>query len=84
MPATLTTAAFAAEPALRIEGSVGRDCIPKPARLVSLADLQAMPRVKLEAKTHDGNQHVFEGVAVGLEFPAIVYISWEAGAIGRR
>jgi DMSO/TMAO reductase YedYZ molybdopterin-dependent catalytic subunit len=57
-------AAFAADPALRIEGIAGRDGILKPPVLLSLADLQAMPRVQLQAKTQDGKPHLFEGVAV--------------------
>jgi hypothetical protein len=60
----LATAVFAADPALRIAGVAGRDGVAKPETLLTASDLQAMPRVKLQAKTHDGKEHTFEGVAV--------------------
>jgi hypothetical protein len=60
----LATAAFAADPILRIEGISGRDGVARPAMNLSLADLEAMPRVTLKGKTHDGKEHAFEGVAV--------------------
>lgn len=60
----LSAAAFAADPALRIEGVAGRDGVSKPALQLTLADLAAMPRVTLQGKTHDGKEHSFEGVAV--------------------
>jgi DMSO/TMAO reductase YedYZ molybdopterin-dependent catalytic subunit len=64
LPLLLVLATFAADPALRIEGVAGRDGVAKPAVLLSLADLQAMPRIQFQAKTQDGKSHVFEGVAV--------------------
>jgi DMSO/TMAO reductase YedYZ molybdopterin-dependent catalytic subunit len=60
----LAASAFAADPALRIEGVAGRDGVAQPAAQFTLADLAAMPRVKLPGKTHDGKQHEFEGVAL--------------------
>jgi len=60
----LAATAFAADPALRIEGVAGRDGVARPPLLLSLADLQAMPRTSLAAKTHDGTEHKFEGVAM--------------------
>jgi hypothetical protein len=60
----LSAAAFAADPALRIEGVTGRDGVPKPALQFTLADLAAMPRVSVQGKTHDGKDHGFEGVAL--------------------
>jgi DMSO/TMAO reductase YedYZ molybdopterin-dependent catalytic subunit len=60
----LAAAAFAADPALRIEGIAGRDGVARPPLLLSLADLEAMPRSSLQAKTHDGTEHKFEGVAL--------------------
>ena len=74
LPLLLALSAFAGDPALRIEGIAGRDGVPKPATLLSLADLQAMPRTHLQAKTQDGKAHDFEGVAVAellkrAEFP---------------
>jgi DMSO/TMAO reductase YedYZ molybdopterin-dependent catalytic subunit len=56
--------AFAAEPALRIDGVAGRDGIAKPATQLSLSDLQSMPRAKARVKMRDGKEHLFEGVAV--------------------
>lgn len=58
------SAAFAADPALRIEGVSGRDGAVKPAMELSLVELAAMPRVTVQGKTHDGKDHTFEGVAV--------------------
>jgi hypothetical protein len=60
----LAAAAFAADPALRIEGIAGRDGVVKPAQQFSLADIAAMPRTTLQGKTHDGKDHTFEGVAM--------------------
>lgn len=61
----LAAAAFAADPALRIEGVAGRDGVARPALQLTLADIAAMPRVTLQGKTHDGKeQHTFEGVAL--------------------
>ena len=60
----LSAAAFAAGPALRIEGVAGRDGVAKPALQLSLGDIAALPRTSLKAKTHDGNEHTFEGVAM--------------------
>jgi DMSO/TMAO reductase YedYZ molybdopterin-dependent catalytic subunit len=60
----LSAAAFAAGPALRIEGIAGRDGVPKPPLQLTLADLAAMPRTTLPGKTHDGKDHTFEGVAM--------------------
>ena len=57
-------AALAADPALRIEGVAGRDAVPKPATLLTFSDLLAMPRTRVEARTHDGKEHTFEGVAM--------------------
>jgi len=62
--ALLALAAFAADPALRIEGVSGRDGVARPPVALTLADLLAMPRVKLQARTQDGKEHTFEGVAV--------------------
>jgi hypothetical protein len=59
-----TAAALAAGPALRIEGIAGRDGVSKPAQEFTLADLAALPRTTLQAKTHDGKDHAFEGVAM--------------------
>ena len=66
LPALLFVAAvaFAADPALRVEGMAGRDGVLKPALQLSLADIAAMPRVTVQAKTHDGKEHTFEGVAM--------------------
>jgi hypothetical protein len=60
----LALAAFGADPALRIEAVAGRDGVTKPATVLTLSDLQSMPRVKLQAKTRDGKEHMFEGVAI--------------------
>jgi len=60
----LSASAFAADPALRIEGVAGRDGVARPAAQFTLADLAAMPRLKLQAKTHDGKEHAFEGAAL--------------------
>jgi hypothetical protein len=60
----LAAAAFAADPALRIEGVAGRDGVAKPALQLSLADIAAMPHISLKAKTHDGKEHTFDGVAI--------------------
>ena len=60
----LAAAAFAADPALRIEGVVGRDGVAKPALQLTLGDIAAMPRVTLQGKAHDGKEHAFEGVAL--------------------
>src|SRR5580693_9442634 len=61
----LAAAAFAADPALRIEGIAGRDGVAKPAQTFSLADIAAMPRTTVQIKTpHDGKDHTFEGVAM--------------------
>jgi DMSO/TMAO reductase YedYZ molybdopterin-dependent catalytic subunit len=60
----LAAAAFAADPALRIEGVAGRDGVPKPALQLTLADIAGMSRTTLSGKTHDGKEHTFEGVAV--------------------
>jgi DMSO/TMAO reductase YedYZ molybdopterin-dependent catalytic subunit len=60
----LAAAAFAADPALRIEGVAGRDGVAKPALQFTLADIAAMPRTTLPGKTHDGKDHTFEGVAM--------------------
>jgi hypothetical protein len=61
----LAAAAFAAGPALRIEGIAGRDGVAKAAQEYTLADLAAMPRTTVQAKTsHDGKDHTFEGVAM--------------------
>jgi DMSO/TMAO reductase YedYZ molybdopterin-dependent catalytic subunit len=64
LPAILVVSAFGADPVLRIEGIAGHDGVPRAAFQVSLADLQSMPRVTLQAKTHDGKDHAFEGVAL--------------------
>jgi DMSO/TMAO reductase YedYZ molybdopterin-dependent catalytic subunit len=60
----LAAAAFAADPALRIDGVAGRDGVVKPALQLTLPDIAAMPRTTLTGKTHDGKEHTFEGVAV--------------------
>ena len=60
----LAAAAFAADPALRIEGIAGRDGVPKPVLQLTLGDIAAMPRTTLPGKTHDGKDHTFEGVAM--------------------
>jgi len=60
----LAAAAFAADPALRLDGVAGRDGVALPPVLLSLAELQALPRTALQARTHDGTEHKFEGVAV--------------------
>lgn len=60
----LAVSAFAADPVLRIEGIAGHDGVVQPPMQLSLADLQSMPRVSLPAKTHDGKDHTFEGVAL--------------------
>jgi DMSO/TMAO reductase YedYZ molybdopterin-dependent catalytic subunit len=60
----LAISAFAADPVLRIEGIAGHDGVVKAPLQISLADLQAMPRVTVRAKTHDGKEHGFEGVAL--------------------
>jgi hypothetical protein len=54
----LAAAAFAADPALRIEGT------SRPALALTLDDLAAMPRASVQGKTHDGKEHSFEGVAL--------------------
>ena len=54
----------AADPALRVEGVAGRDGVSKPPLALSLADLSAMPRTKVQARTHDNQEHTFEGVAL--------------------
>lgn len=64
---TLLAAAFAAlltaaEPSLRIEGVSGRDGVVKPPLTFTLTDLAAMPRTKIQARTHDNQEHSFEGV----------------------
>ncbi|HEX3744271.1 MAG TPA: molybdopterin-dependent oxidoreductase [Bryobacteraceae bacterium] len=66
LPAVLliAAAAFAAEPALRIEGIAGRDGVAKPALTLSLADIAAMPRTTVQGKAHDGKEHTFEGVSM--------------------
>jgi len=56
--------AFAADPALRIEGIAGRDGVAKHALQFTLADIAAMPRTTVQGKTHDGKDHTFEGVAM--------------------
>jgi DMSO/TMAO reductase YedYZ molybdopterin-dependent catalytic subunit len=58
----LAATAFAADPALRIEGVAGRDGVAKPALNLSLADIAAMPHTTLKGKTHDGKEHTFDGV----------------------
>jgi hypothetical protein len=60
----LAVAAFAADPALRIEGVAGRDGVAKPTLQLTLADIAAMPRTSLKGKTHDGKEHTFDGVAM--------------------
>jgi DMSO/TMAO reductase YedYZ molybdopterin-dependent catalytic subunit len=60
----LAGAAFAVEPALRIQGIAGRDGVAKPALELALTDIAAMPRTTLQGKTHDGKDHTFEGVAM--------------------
>jgi DMSO/TMAO reductase YedYZ molybdopterin-dependent catalytic subunit len=60
----LAGAAFAADPVLRIEGVAGHDGVARPPVQFSLAELQSMPRVALQAKAHDGKDHAFEGVAL--------------------
>jgi len=60
----LAVSAFAADPVLRIEGIAGHDGVVKAPLQIALADLQTMPRISLRAKTHDGKEHVFEGVAL--------------------
>jgi len=57
-------AAFAAGPALRIEGVSGRDGVARPTLELTLADLAGMPRTTVSGKTHDGKEHVFEGVSM--------------------
>ena len=66
LPALLivAAAAFAAGPALRVEGISGRDGVLKPAFELSLAEIAAMPRATVQGKTHDGKDHTFEGVAM--------------------
>ena len=66
LPALLfvAAAAFAAGPALRIEGISGRDGVAKPALQLTLAEIAAMPRTSVSGKTHDGKEHLFEGVAM--------------------
>ena len=56
--------AFAAEPALKIDGVTGRDGLSKPALQLSLGDLSAMPRTKVQIKMRDNKEHIFGGVAV--------------------
>jgi hypothetical protein len=56
--------AFAAEPALKIDGVTGRDGLSKPALQLSLGDLSAIPRTKVQIKMRDNKEHIFEGVAV--------------------
>jgi DMSO/TMAO reductase YedYZ molybdopterin-dependent catalytic subunit len=60
----LAAAAFAAGPALRIEGIAGRDGVAKPPLELTLADLAAMPRSSVSGKTHDGKEQQFEGVSM--------------------
>jgi DMSO/TMAO reductase YedYZ molybdopterin-dependent catalytic subunit len=66
LPALLfvAAAAFAADPALRVEGISGRDGVLKPALELSLAEIAVMPRTTVQGKTHDGKDHTFEGVAM--------------------
>jgi len=66
LPALLfvAAAAFAADPALLLEGISGRDGVLKPTLELSLADIAVMPRTTVQAKTHDGKEHTFEGVAM--------------------
>ena len=52
----------AAEPSLRIEGVSGRDGVVKLPLTLTLADLAAMPRVKVQVRTHDNKDHTYEGV----------------------
>jgi hypothetical protein len=68
LPALLfvAAAAFGADPALRIEGISGRDGVAKPALQLTLAEIAAMPRTAVSGKTHDGKEHLFEGVAMDI------------------
>ncbi len=52
----------AAEPSLRIEGVSGRDGVAKPPLTLTLSDLAAMPRAKVQVRTHDNQDHTYEGV----------------------
>ncbi|HTX39866.1 MAG TPA: molybdopterin-dependent oxidoreductase [Bryobacteraceae bacterium] len=52
----------AAEPSLRIEGVSGRDGVAKPALTLTLSDLAGMPRTKVQVRTHDNQDHTYEGV----------------------
>jgi len=58
----------AAEPSLRIEGVAGRDGVVKPPLVLTLTDLAAMPRTKIQARTHDNQEHTFEGVLLSEVF----------------
>ncbi|HUB77162.1 MAG TPA: molybdopterin-dependent oxidoreductase [Bryobacteraceae bacterium] len=58
----LASLGFAAGPALRIEGTVGRDGVAKPALELTLADLAAMQRSSVGGRTPHGEMHQFEGV----------------------
>jgi hypothetical protein len=58
----LTFALHAQEAALRIEGVSTRDGIPKPAIILTDADLSAMPRSTARVLSRDGKESVYEGV----------------------
>jgi hypothetical protein len=51
----------AADAALWIEGVAGGDGAAKPALVLSLPDLVAMPRASESIRGHDGKDHVYEG-----------------------
>lgn len=68
----------AAEPSLRIEGVAGRDGVAKPPLVLTLSDLAAMPRTKLQARTHDNQDHTFEGVLLSEIFKRAGMPSGEA------
>jgi len=53
-----------AESALRIEGVSGRDNVPKPATILNMAALAAMPRSAARVRGHDGAERNYEGVAL--------------------
>jgi hypothetical protein len=59
---TQTTAQAPARPATDVSLTV--KVAGKPDLLLTVADLKALPRVKVTAKDHDGAAHEYEGVAL--------------------
>lgn len=68
----------AADPALRVEGVAGRDGVAKPPLTLTLDELQAMPRAKVQVRMRDEKDHTFEGVPLAEIFKRAGLPSGEA------